>query len=176
MCQLGLSACTEHRDMKTSRPRLGTTQRSRSTIICDFSLSLFHWSVFLIARPSLASYHLGFCFIILSFVPICPGWSSAGCSCRLCGSDLIWRNCGRSIRKPTGKWGFLCSLAGAQATYPSPAAPGHSSLGHLLLWSLCSSHPKCSSPRRQFISNALERESLFFITWRYRGFWSLIFP
>lgn len=54
-------------------------------------------------------------------------------------------------------WEFLYSLAGAQATYPSPAAPGHSSLGHLLPWSMCASHPKCSSPRRQFISSALER-------------------
>lgn len=51
----------------------------------------------------------------------------------------------------------MSSLAGVQATYPSLAAPGHSSLGHLLPWSMCASHPKCSSPRRQFISSALER-------------------
>lgn len=109
------------------------------------------------AQPSLASYHLGFCFIILSVLPIALGGPVlAALTCRLCGSDLIWRNCGRSIVKPTRKWGFLCSLAGAQAMYPSPAAPGNSSLGHLLPWSMCASHPKCFSPRRQFISSALE--------------------
>lgn len=93
-----------------------------------------------------------------SILPIAMGGPVlAALTCRLCGTDLIWRNCGRSIRKPTGKWEFLYSLAGAQATYPSPAAPGHSSLGHQLPWSMCASHPKYSSPRRQFISSALER-------------------
>ena len=94
----------------------------------------------------------------------------------LCGSDLIWRNCRRSIRKPTGERGFLCSLAGAQATYPTPAVPGLSSLGRLLPWSTCTSHPKL------LLSNESIKEmvclkcfgegvtALDLITWHCKGF------
>lgn len=144
MCQPGLGTCAEHCAMRTSHPPLGHS--SEVTLHHHLARSFVFphpLECVSIAQSTLALYHLWFCFIFISILSVALGGPVlAAVTCRLCGSDLIWRECRRSIGKPAGEWEFLCSLAGTQATYPTPAAPGLSSLGHFLSWSTCTSHPK----------------------------------
>lgn len=120
-----------------------------------------------IAQSTLASYHLWFCFIFVSLLPVALGGPAlAALACRLCGSDLIWRDCRREASgSPQGSRDFCTPWQELK-----PRTRPLQLLGSLP-WVTYSPRPhvhltpNCSSPirvlSRQFISSALERASLF---------------
>lgn len=175
------SLCWVHAQSTVPRelPTLGwaTAQRSCSTIIReDLLFSLVHWSVCFLL-PNLALHHI-----------ICVSASSL-----LASSTLPWVvRCWLLLL--VGYVGVTQFGKTVEGTLGSPQGSGNfcapwqelkprtqplQLLGSLP-WVTYSRGPhvhltpNCSSPirvlRRQFISSALERASLFLITWRCKGF------